>query len=126
MACPTANLTTIFVYGTLMRGECRHSVLRGQQFVSAASTEPRYRLLMVDDYPGLVDAPEGKGVSIVGELWQVDQQHLQRLDAVECVDDGLYERQKVQLLEPSGSADAWFYLQNTTMLEDLGNDWRSR
>ena len=126
MARPTANLTTIFVYGTLMRGECRHSVLRGQQFVSVASTEPRYRLLLVDDYPGLVDAANGKGVSIVGELWQVDRQNLQRLDAIECVDDGLFKRRKIQLTEPSGWADAWFYLQDATNLENLGSDWRLR
>ena len=126
MIYPTENQTAIFVYGTLMRGESRHSSLRDQQFLSAARTTAQYRLLLVDDYPGLIDAPDGKGISISGEVWLVDQENLQRLDAIECVDDGLYERRKIHLLEPSGPVDAWFYLRDIDGLADIGNDWRSR
>ena len=109
-----------------MREQSRHLALRDQKFVSDAITEPIYRLLRVDDYPGLVDASDGEGNSIAGELWSVDQECLGRLDAIECVDAGLYERRKILLTEPLTSADAWFYLQTTDGLPDLGTDWRSR
>lgn len=130
MTRPTDNQTAVFVYGTLMRGECRHSLLCDQQFVSAATTAPQYRLLRVADYPGLVDAIADNGVSVSGEVWLVDNESLQRLDATECVDDGLYERRKIHLQEPHssepiGSVHAWFYLRDTQGLADIGNDWRS-
>ena len=69
-----------------MRGESRHHSLSDQVFVDETATDPFYRLLMVDDYPGLVDATEETGLAIAGELWSVDPICLDRLDAIECVD----------------------------------------
>jgi gamma-glutamylaminecyclotransferase len=122
----TENRTTVFVYGTLMSGERRHAALSGQQFVSDAKTDHRYRLLLIDDYPGLVHASDRKGNSITGELWSVDQSCLSRLDAIECVDDGLYERREILLVDSIEHAEAWFYAQDVVGLKDLGSDWRSR
>lgn len=109
-----------------MRGEARHSALRDQQFVSDANTDCCYRLLLIDDYPGLVDASDGKGDSIAGELWSVDQSCLRRLDAIECVDDGLYERREIMLIDSTDHVEAWFYSHDVVGRKDLGTDWRSR
>ncbi len=116
----------MFVYGTLMRGESRHDALRDQVFVKETVTEPLYRLYLIEDYPGLVDAVDGAGVSIVGEIWSVDQTNLKQLDSIECTESGLYERRKIQLAGSIPVADAWFYLQNLDRLTEIGTNWRCR
>lgn len=109
-----------------MRGEARHSALRDQKFISNAVTDACYRLLLIDDYPGLVVAPHEEGNSVAGELWSVDRACLRHLDSIECVDDGLYERKEIRLANAIDHVEAWFYLQETLGLTDLGTDWRSR
>lgn len=126
MDCFSKNRTNVFVYGTLMRGESLHDALCEQVFVSDAITEPLYRLYLIDDYPGLVDALNGDGVAITGEIWSVDQANLKRLDAIECVDSGLYERREIRLTGPIALAQAWFYLHDLDGLPEIGTDWRSR
>jgi allophanate hydrolase len=64
-------MTLSFFYGTVMRGQPSHDVLREAHFVSEATTAARYRLLSVDDrYPALAEDPKS-GASITGELYDV-------------------------------------------------------
>ncbi len=111
-----------------MRGECRHHAVAGQRFIKNAITVPDYRLFRIDDYPGLVNVGAGQGVQVSGELWSVDDATLQRLDVIECVDDGLYERCPIKLETGSDGqqtvAEAWFYLPSVVGLEEIGADWR--
>lgn len=72
----------LFTYGTLMRGGSRHATLAGQRFVGEARTEPRYALLDLVDYPGLVPCEAG-GRAVAGELYEVEGRRLPELDAVE-------------------------------------------
>ena len=114
----------VLVYGTLKRGGKLHHELAGQQFVAVASTLPVYRLYNLGWYPGLVDAPHD-GRSIQGEVWRVDAAGIERLDLVEEVPTGLYERRMV-LLEPPFNAEqvmAWFYLGDTSGCADCGEVW---
>jgi gamma-glutamylaminecyclotransferase len=117
---------TLFVYGTLKRGDCRHSVLAGQTFQGQARTAPRYRMYNVGSYPALVETPDG--LAIEGELWQVDATCLARLDEVEGVAEGLYQRRAIQLAEPftDVSAQSYFFLKNTAGLADCGPCWQPR
>jgi len=87
----------VFVYGTLMRGGCRNTVLVAEKFVRVAQTVPRYRLYDCGSYPGLVESEPG--VAIEGEVWSVSNECLARLDDIECVPDGLYERRLIELGE---------------------------
>jgi gamma-glutamylcyclotransferase (GGCT)/AIG2-like uncharacterized protein YtfP len=116
----------LFVYGTLMRGDCRHGALAGQIFLGEAQTLPRYRLYDVGTYPGLVEA--APGLVIEGELWDVDDACLARLDLVEGVPDGLYARRPVALTAPfeHARAQAYFFLESTTGLTDCGPRWHGR
>jgi gamma-glutamylcyclotransferase (GGCT)/AIG2-like uncharacterized protein YtfP len=120
------NRTIVFVYGTLMRGECRNSSLRDQTFICDANTEPLYRLYLVDDYPGLIEVGRGSGVSVTGELWSVTDTNLELLDQIECVESGLYERRDIKLTGPIQTAEAWFYLLDVSQRYDIGTDWRTR
>ena len=116
----------VFVYGTLQRGQRLHQHLAGQRFVGEARTQPEYRLLRIDWYPGLVAAESASaGTSVCGEVWDVDDQTLKILDTVEDVGSGLYERKPVRLLKPFDGEDviAYFYLGNVEGCSDCGDRW---
>lgn len=117
---------TLFIYGTLKRGDCRHSALAGQTFRGEASTESGYRLYNIGSYPGLVESPTG--LAVEGELWEVDAACLARLDEVEGVAEGLYERRTIRLAEPLGdlNVQSYFFLKNTAGLADCGPCWQPR
>ena len=69
---------TLFVNGTLMRGEPLHVNLSGAVFRGDIVTMPHYRLLSVDDkHPAMVPAREGDGMSIAGELYEMSLHQLQ-------------------------------------------------
>jgi gamma-glutamylcyclotransferase (GGCT)/AIG2-like uncharacterized protein YtfP len=73
----------LFVNGTLMRGDVLHRNLDGARFISEARTAPRYRLYSIGDvHPGMIDA-ETEGVSVSGELYELDLEHLERIIASE-------------------------------------------
>lgn len=103
----------VFVYGTLKRGERNHHHLDGARFVGAAVTrDAAYRLL---DYPyasspgRIAPSAEAGGVHrIAGELYEVDDAHLARLDLLERI--GLdYERAVTAL---AGGQSAFIYLRS--------------
>ena len=79
----------LFVYGTLMRGEPGHRLMRGARLVASARTPARFDLVDMGGYPALV---EGGGTSVAGELYAVDLGLFDTLDAYEDVHDSLYER----------------------------------
>lgn len=122
---PAALQTLLFVYGTLKHGDVRAYLLEGQTFVGTARSTPRYRLFNTGDYPAMVEAgPLGVGgLSILGELWSVDDACLARLDLEEAVDEGLYERRAVALLDVDGPVESYFYLRSVAGMADLGEAW---
>jgi gamma-glutamylcyclotransferase (GGCT)/AIG2-like uncharacterized protein YtfP len=69
----------LFVNGTLMRGEALHGNLERARFVGEARTAPRYRLYSIGDvHPGMLPSEEG-GVSVAGEIYRLDLEHLEQL-----------------------------------------------
>jgi gamma-glutamylcyclotransferase (GGCT)/AIG2-like uncharacterized protein YtfP len=113
------SATTVFVYGTLRRGERNHALLEHAVFAGAARTAPRYRLGDLDTHPALVD---GGVDAVTGELWGCDEHVLARLDAFETADDG-YERRAVELAD-GGRADAWFAPERAASAPRIASgDW---
>ena len=118
----------IFVYGTLKRGLCRAHFLTGQHFWGEARTLPRYRMYNCGTYPGLKPAP-GDGLSIIGELWKVDDTCLARLDREEGVAEGLYVRHAIELAPsaseplPDALIEAYFYVPGIAGYPDCGDCW---
>lgn len=86
----------IFLYGTLKRGGCSHHMLAGQVFVGEAETQPRFRLVSLGWYPGLIEVKE-TGLGIHGEVWEVDDACLAQLNAYE---GGEYDLRAISLQEP--------------------------
>ena len=114
----------IFVYGTLKRGFSNSGYMRGQTFVAEARTEPVYKLFNLGGYPGMVPAEE-KGVSILGEIYDIDPECRARLDELEDVAGGEYEFVRIRLLEPFDEEDVfgYIYLRATADRPDAGTNW---
>ncbi|MEO2035247.1 MAG: gamma-glutamylcyclotransferase family protein [Planctomycetaceae bacterium] len=118
--------THLFVYGTLKRGFSRHKTLQDQQFICCAATVPTCRLFDCGSYPGLLESSDG--ISVHGELYEVDAQCLLRCDAIEGVAEGLYIRKLIDVVsidDASYGATAWayFYQKLTVNLPECGCDW---
>ena len=113
----------LFVYGTLKRGHSRAGAMNGQRFLGNAQTAPHYRMFDCGQYPGLFEADDG--VSIEGELWEVDQACLDVLDELEGTSSNLFQRGTVELKPPheNDQAVAYFYLGSTSRLSDCGSCW---
>jgi gamma-glutamylcyclotransferase (GGCT)/AIG2-like uncharacterized protein YtfP len=90
-----------------MRDGGRHGALAGQPFLGEARTAPRYALLDLVDYPGLVHCPEG-GQVVCGELYQVEPALRPRLDDIEGAPD-LFRLEPVEIEGSAGPVYAYFY-----------------
>ena len=102
----------IFIYGTLMPGLRLEAEMLGARFVGPAHIAGR--LIDVGHYPGLL---QGDG-QVTGEVYEVDDAHLTRLDGVEGVvpgdrDASQYWREEVTVLSgPLQGQRAQTYLYN--------------
>lgn len=118
------RLTRIFVYGTLKRGGANHGHLTRQRFLGNAQTGPGVTLYSLGDYPGMVRDPyDTEGVA--GELWEVDEKCLARLDALEGLEEGLYERVRIALRPPhhSENVETYLYALDVSGREHVGAFW---
>ena len=74
-------MTHLFIYGTLMPGLRLEAEMHGAHFVGAAQVPGS--LVDVGRYPGLLlDLSTGEGL-VTGEVYEVGDAHLARLDRVE-------------------------------------------
>ena len=114
----------IFVYGTLKRGLSNHHWMAGQRFVSEASTRPLYRLYDLGGYPGMIRA-EREGLSIAGEVWEIDDVCLRGLDRLEDIEGGEYERTFIELEPPFAGIkiEGYLYLPPVAGRPDIGCVW---
>ena len=102
----------LFIYGTLMPGLRLEAQMQGARFVGPAHIAGR--LIDVGRYPGLL---HGDG-QVTGEVYEVGDAHLARLDGVEGVVSGdraasQYWREEVTVLSgPLQGQRAQTYLYN--------------
>lgn len=119
--------TTIFVYGTLKKGNYFHSSFLGSaDFLGDYTTSSDYSLY-VGKWPYLIEEedvpiPEAKNHvegefpkelekrGVEGEVYKVDKNLLERLDYLEGHPD-FYERKKITVYGKDGSElEAWAYI----------------
>lgn len=114
----------IFVYGTLKRGLGNSHYLTGQRFIGEARTEPHYRMVDAGGYPGMYQVDEG-GLSIHGEVWEVDKACREKLNVLEDVVVGLYTVEPVRLLAPYDQEPVTTYIYRWPIIgrEDAGDCW---
>jgi len=116
--------TPVFVYGTLKRGLSNSHYLSGQRFISEACTQPNFRLVDCGGYPGMFAVSEN-GLSIVGEIWEVADECLARLDLLEDTVGGEYERVLIPLLPPyeNASIQGYLFKRDISRYRVIGDNW---
>ena len=92
----------VFVYGTLLSGEANHHLLKGATFCGTHTTIPKFRMLHLGSYPGVVS---NGSHAIHGEIYEIDKRILKQLDRLEDYPI-LYDRKRIQT--PWGRT--WIYL----------------
>ncbi len=111
----------VFVYGTLLSGECNARRAR------TAKRSPAWATGTIYDtgygYPAFVRQGETK---IAGELLTVDDESFESMDMLEGY-PRLYRREEIDVYTPNGRFRAWVYIMNrlpehATVIE--GGDWR--
>lgn len=116
----------VFVYGTLRQGQPNHRLLDGARFVGTAETVPFFRMVSLGAYPGMVRDRSQSRKSIVGEIYDVDEDTLGKLDQLEGVPH-FYFRSRVRLTD-GGFADAYLLRRDQVVgfNEVVSGDWCDR
>jgi gamma-glutamylaminecyclotransferase len=116
------GFVAVFVYGSLLKGEANHHLLRGAEYLGPGRTPPAYRLLDLGAYPGLV--ADGT-IAVAGEVYRVAASLLGTLDALE-EHPTVYVRTAIRL---EGGRDVWTYLLREDGPPDRpavpAGDWRA-
>lgn len=113
----------LFVYGTLRRGECAHGLLARARCLGAARTAAAFELADFGSYPALV---RGGALSVVGELYEPDEETLASLDAYEGCPD-LFTREQIEL-DDGGLCEAYLMPVERALGRPriASGDWMSR
>lgn len=117
-------MNRIFVYGTLKQGYPNAHVMKGRRVPGRFVTVAPWSLYLVGarHTPWLV-ADDGHGVQVEGELYEVGDEHMPALDALEDVGVPLgYRRERidVQAIEgdrPGEAMRVQVYLQDLAHLD---------
>ena len=117
----------VFVYGTLLKGEYNSCLLDKQEFIREAWTTPEFTMVNLGGFPGLL---EGGHTAIAGEVYEVDEECMFKLDRLEgCYpndpDQGMYGRINL-LLDDGEEVMAYRYnaRHNNDLSEIPSGNWK--
>ena len=99
------NNHLVFVYGTLRRGCARAMSIRFPNSQFIADARVRGSLYDLGAYPGLI--LEQSNSSVIGEVYEVDDQILNELDEFEASSN--YRRKQVEISIGTHSRMCWTY-----------------
>lgn len=115
------NKHLVFVYGSLKTGFCNHHVLEDSDstFLGEAKTaDESFLMASYGAYPAVFRTKANQGFSIAGEIFEVDNKGLERLDRLES-NGRFYQREQIDIVldddDDDGGFDepvvqAWMYL----------------
>lgn len=111
---------TVFVYGTLRKGESNHHWMTGARYLGEHRTRPRYWLVDKGAYPVLAG---GGRTAVQGEVYAISRLILTRLDVLEA-----YPRDYTRTLIVTPWGRAWVYLRHRPPpgRRLYHGDWRRR
>lgn len=120
----------LFIYGSLMSGLEHHDQLVGAEPRGKALLMDHHLVLYEGSYPALVPGSPGTGqpqpqtLCVVGELFVVDVEHLERLDSFEeC--PHLYQRITVTLADGTRAQAYAIGRERAQDFSVLGGDFRA-
>lgn len=99
---------TIFVYGTLKQGFSNHGLMQDSQYVASARTVERYPMVNINGiFPYMYEQP-GEGFRVLGEVYEVTTNTMERLDWLEGVPEHYY-RELIDVDADGVQMQAWCY-----------------
>jgi gamma-glutamylaminecyclotransferase len=119
--------TSVFAFGTLKRGFPLHQDgLSGARYLGRYRTCQRYPMAVAGRWfaPMMFDEP-GIGLQVNGELYEVDQPLLARLDALESIGKpgNLRKSILVEPLDGGSTLSAQVYMKARALAEPLHTDY---
>lgn len=114
----------VYVYGTLKTGFRNNVLLSDCKLIQEATTKPLYRLYDCGPYPCLIK-DEKNGKRIRGEIYQIDDVVLKRLDRLEGV-PFLYNRFDIELENFDHPTIAYFYQDDVSNFIECDGSWPRR
>jgi len=91
----------VFVYGTLMKGQANHDLMKGAIYEGKYKTDDRWGLINIGVFPALVPHV----LAVEGEVYTVDKETLAVLDRLEGVAGGMYKRRYIYVFDEDGVRD---------------------
>lgn len=99
----------VFVYGTLRQGHSNHQLMGDAHCYGIGHTRDRFAMYVVSGYPYVTAAEER--YPIVGELYAVDGEMLEKLDKMEG-HPHFYVRREVAVDVGGEEYRAWMYVRD--------------
>ena len=113
----------VFVYGTLRKGDYNHIFLENSKFIKTVRTKPEWIFYDLGGFPAAV---EGGDISILGELYEVDEYTLSKLDMLESHPE-FYVRRKIILED---NEEVYAYIMRAAQCRGCtqikSGDWNNR
>ena len=100
------NKHLVFVYGTLRRGAAGAMSIRFPEAKFIAPAKVSGSLYDLGDYPGL--RLDESSASVVGEVYEVDDELLHKLDEFEA--SSSYRRKQVEISHGAHGRSCWIYV----------------
>ena len=112
----------IFVYGTLKNGMCNNHILQkltrtnDARYMMDCETTKKYPMYKSNQYFPYLENQPGLGLIVQGELWEVSDKAMSKLDAFEGVPD-LYKRGliEVETENLTVTVEVYFKAENTAI-----------
>jgi len=111
-------MTQVFVYGSLKRGCYNHPLIAPATFLGEGLVRG-YAMYSLGSFPAIV-AGDAEDV-VHGELYEVDKETLNSLDALEGVQSGFYHKEVVEVETENGPKLAVIYAFYPSQLKEW--DW---
>jgi gamma-glutamylcyclotransferase (GGCT)/AIG2-like uncharacterized protein YtfP len=122
-------MNLVLCYGTLKKGYSNHRCISEQKYICKAKTaESNFQLYNVGGgaYPAAVISEKGRHIE--GELYEVDDEGMKRLDWLEGVSHGLYARKSIQVIKEDDSQETaiiYIFERSTERLTPYnGSSWK--
>lgn len=90
----------VFVYGTLKRGIHNHRLLETSEYIGEGFTVEKFRMYTTG-FPVLFESDHPDAKSVFGEVYDVDDDTLKRLDQLEA-EGRMYDRKDITVYLTSG------------------------
>ncbi|HQM27674.1 MAG TPA: gamma-glutamylcyclotransferase [Syntrophorhabdus sp.] len=120
------KLEKVFVYGTLRKGMGNHRLLEGSGFLGMGETVAQYGMYVLPGRIPYVKRRSGMKAVIVGEVYEVDEDTLRRIDRLEGHPDFYRRRLVPVMLNTEEKIRAWLYFLADEAREDdlfIGGDY---